>query len=487
MPQKKIWFQNRRQNDRRRSKPLDPSDYLPSFSQVQHSGDAESQDESSQPLSCSQESVDFRKSQVEPGITTSPTCSFDSNAEVENTQQSSQSTVAFEKPEHYATPRTEGQEPPQPNKENPQTDSAKRKRSIFEDERPSHSRVENRRSLPTANVPPQPPSLRISLSFDGEAVLRKEGDRTPSPPKPRDAMRISMSADGEALIRTANEPSPSKDRGRLAQARRARFGGLRRCNSASVLGGSTRSADDMKEFGRSRNSHAWELQCDTDARSALASTGLRRTSSVSNQTDLLASQGSIPSRRKSELGSRGILTNRTNLPNATTTPSSGQPVEKRQKLTRTTSSLARLETNKRSSITGSALADKSNKLKVPSTKSKQTEELYTGGDSDKENWVPGTQMSNVRRRSPQKQRVRRGIFQRSLTAGDRSLNNHRSVGVTSMVHKGLRGLQSKKDKENIIFDDDKEASKTSRSEAPSQEEDLDCIQGLLSLSQGAWK
>ncbi|KKA20663.1 Homeobox transcription factor [Rasamsonia emersonii CBS 393.64] len=107
------------------------------------------------------------------------------------------------------------------------------------------------------------------------------------------------------------------------------------------------------------------------------------------------------------------------------------------------------------------------------------------GDSDKENWVPGTQMSNPRRSRRGASQMRRPVLRE---AGMSSNNNAVDDGKRE---RALRTLRDNANKQNEIklpskLDDEVKAF-MSESGASSREEDLDCIQGLLSLSQGAWR
>lgn len=268
-----------------------------------------------------------------------------------------------------------------------------------------------------------PPSLRISLSFDGEALVRKEDEMTPSPPKGRSALRISMSSDGEAVIRADNEPSPSKNR--LVRTRRpVARGSLRRSHSA-MLPVTARVPDRL--FGRSRDPRIWESTVDTDARSALSN------STSTDGTSPGLSLGLHRSRSQRSLSSRqNILANQSPGAGA----GAGPVHDKRRKLSRTVSSLGRLESNNRNPAKTVSMA-----------KSKLGED----GDENKENWIPGTRMSNVARRRTTVSHHARPVLADSNQKRSRPpLHKHASVPA-------------------------------------SQNEDLDCIQGLLSLSQGAWR
>ncbi|KLJ05590.1 hypothetical protein EMPG_10923 [Blastomyces silverae] len=475
-----IWFQNRRQNDRRRSKPLNPDDFrAPKSSDSDQ--DAPNGDNPANPESRSSQ---LPKASQGTGSQTSthprrehicitPGSSYRSPmADLYGTTFSSQTrnsqTTGISQHEEIRDEVGKQKRPTCGSNEGSATlinerlhiESFSRKRSRSEPEAPNT----NKYSPPTSSTF-IPPSLRISLSFDGEAVVRKEGENTPSPQKPSDSIRISMSADGEALIRAANEESPTKNRTSLFHNTRPAFGGLRRSISAFPLGAlkGIKEQQDPKPFGRSRDSRNWELYCDTDARTALLGSKNSLLSSTSRNVKL--------SRRKSDLGhARKALMPRTNLPN--TLPLTEEPKEKRKKLSRAMSSLARLETGH----------------KVSTSKMGEGAMDYHTGDSDKENWIPGTQISAARRAPSNKQKARRGVLQKRNKIQNTS---NRPVTGSNKTQRGYRGRLLNPNADTTPEDGDDGAEKSfgdlDEISRLSQDEDLDCIQGLLSLSQGAWK
>ena len=295
-----------------------------------------------------------------------------------------------------------------------------------------------------------PPSLRVSLSFDGEAMVRNEKDMTPSSHKGRNALRISMSSDGKAAVRTGGEPSPSKNRVSLfASGSSSRPAGLRRSNSAASFG-SLRAKPST--FGRSRDPRNWGSFFDTDARSALSTlAGSRATSGVISSDR--RSQNSL-NRSFSEKHSLMPITNtaKGNFDGAQQL----QVGNKKRKLSRTVSSLGRLE-----SVHANANPLKENKVIQNAGRDMEDYEKY-GVDSDKENWVPGTRMVQNRRRTTKNQ---------GSVLKDSSKTNSKSQRQPQKVK-----------------DINAEVSSFMGGHGGSNEaEDLDCIQGLLSLSQGAWR
>lgn len=345
----------------------------------------------------------------------------------------------------------------------------KRKRSIadFQEEVPQQEepRTDHVMSTPTKS----PPSLRLSMSFDGEAMVRKEDEMTPSPPKGRNALRIAMSSDGKAVIRGENEPSPSKNRVAMFSVRRTKLTGLRRSSSA-IFPSTPRAGTTEKDrvFGRSRDPRNWESFFDTDARSALSTPASSQTAPNPNSSPSLFQSRGPRSLTRSASTRHSLLSAH---PDLSRTPISQAMGEKRRKLSRTVSSMGRLETDRNRVNSHSKLSQS-----TPSKPGKLEFELDPG-DSDKENWVPGTRASQVRRRTTS----------HTVRPALRDANRNRGLGLSTGNAKRNRpfpsGTQAK-----VPPELSSEVSAFMSSGAgDSQEDDLDCVQGLLSLSQGAWR
>ena len=323
-----------------------------------------------------------------------------------------------------------------------------------------------------------PPSLRISMSVDGEAIVRKAGELTP--PKARSAMRISMSSDGEALVRPANEPS------RRWPNRRHRLSRLRRSNSAVTLpvsraGLFDRGSED-KLFGRSRDSRTWELHCDTDARSALSIPFSSKNVSggVSRGLVRSRSQRSLTAR---SFGEHNVLKSRPSLLNQIT---GGERLGNERKLLRTVSSLGRLESDQK--VTASKTLVKGPYTPGGIKYDDEELELHVG-DSDKENWIPGMRTSTTTRRRAARMPDRRSVLKETgLKTGNRDQEYQGRVSSCKRTKPaGYTGSHVNPQNADVPEKVDEVSAFMSRSDTSSREEDLDCIQGLLSLSQGAWR
>lgn len=242
--------------------------------------------------------------------------------------------------------------------------------------------------------------LRIALSQDGSAKVRREGETTPSPPK-------------------ARPPPPRKSS---------------MMRSQSDVSFQFRDTTTMKgPPGRSRDARTWEFYCDKSARSSLASRAEEEaTGSAAGAIGLMRSG------RKQPLASNSTRQNKLRR-----TPS----VLQKPVLSRAHSSMARLQS--------------SDELTAEDELQKQRlghKRRSSGSDSDKENWVPGTREIGPAQRRPAAEN--RPILQPPSSAPARPV------------------LPSENDQENKVGTNGKAKTKV---------DDLDCVQGLLSLSQGAWQ
>jgi len=112
------------------------------------------------------------------------------------------------------------------------------------------------------------------------------------------------------------------------------------------------------------------------------------------------------------------------------------------------------------------------------------------GDSDKENWVPGENGSDSRRRLLPFGKINES-FQPKVVPGDKYTMPLQAINIGGDKNKRRRGAYIVP----TVFEDlgndyevGEEMQKFMRGEvSPSKKGDLDCIQGLLSLSQGNWR
>lgn len=150
-------------------------------------------------------------------------------------------------------------------------------------------------------------------------------------------------------------------------------------------------------------------------------------------------------------------------------------MKKRSKLSRATSSLARLEGT--SPISGKPLRRNNNNN---SGSGKGSDILFHSGDSDKENWEPSTRPFSSWRRQHDVRGTGAGVG-----AGDGVAGYMQTGRFGSAYYDRRVGDLSERDEGGIADGDARHhISQATRTSEPA---DLDCIQGLLSLSQGAWR
>lgn len=262
-------------------------------------------------------------------------------------------------------------------------------------------------------------------------------------------MRLAVSADGSVKVRVNDEttPSPPKERPPppLAHVNDRRSTTLTRAQSDVSTTFSFRDVGGAMKgaIGRSRDARTWEFYCDKSARSSLAA----RAEEAANG---------------SAVGALGLMRSASQKRPKTLAPNrskqnhpqhSGGRSRTKPNLTRTYSSMARLQ--------GSDGPSEQDHSKQPKG---VHERRSSGSDSDKENWMPGTRNAT--------QHLRTG-----LPASQRGapLQEH---PATDMTRDRLPiPLPSAGDQEN----------RPAAIGGKSKVDDLDCVQGLLSLSQGAWR
>ncbi|KAI9873544.1 MAG: hypothetical protein M1830_000295 [Pleopsidium flavum] len=508
-----IWFQNRRQNTRRKSRPLLPHEIPP----VLRPGIADTEyvdcsslvsDEISPTLPPRQDrqnsSINWNPHETLMvgtkdagsgpvfGETTRP---LDPSTPDVESKSSSQTTLA--------SSDTHGDQ-------NPSFDSSQRRETnhfapsmiTSFDRQPSSSAgarsstihpgyISNRRSAPTAFNPPTIQSLLQSslnpVSQPSESrVQSREDTRAPLLLKRTSSLvRLSMSLGGKAKVTTndENSPSPPRTQPLISSVEPARPGALQRSQSAIGCDDRSKESQNMPSLpwhrraisGRSRDARTWEFYCDSDARNALTAHAEQEQSGSAVGAIVL-----LRSRSKKTLAPNA---NKRNLQ-----ASKAEAVKRvkasvnpeKPKLSRASSSMARLQT-----FHGNAQKQVSKtKLKGLSDGKQPANLRSPSGDSDKENWEPGTQAANVtRRRVPEAQHNRqRPILKENLQIPSQSS----SLGAVLSRENMTPGRGHQK---AVVSGEEGEevAAFMGESSVPREEEDLDCVQNLLSLSQGAWR
>jgi hypothetical protein len=294
------------------------------------------------------------------------------------------------------------------------------------------------------------------------------------------SMRLSMSLDGNAQVtpNTDNQISPPKYRQNAAAINIGRVGGLKRSQSAISLGetgpnGIPKLFSDFSRrpsIGRSRDSRTWEFYCDGDARDALTAQAERE-----NSGSAAGAIGLIRSRNVQNPKSETIRNTKTSSQS-----------HRRSKLNRATSSLGRLQNNQ-AGIKQRSINTVCNPSKLGHIEASLGSPT---GDSDKENWIPGTQISSTSRRQEKDgKRVKKQVLNENRHILSQSSGLEAYLAAEQNRESRKHQDPSEEDKENTVAEDedDKVGNFIRGSQRSARGEDFDCIQGLLSLSQGAWR
>ncbi|KAF9869436.1 homeobox transcription factor [Colletotrichum karsti] len=316
-------------------------------------------------------------------------------------------------------------------------------------------------------------------------------------PPPQSHVRLSLSLEGKAEL-VSNEASPPRlqstgifsDLSSLPQVRSRPF---QRSHSAlpSVtlppISALTDSLPPTMSRGRSRDAHAWELCCDADTRDEL-------TAQAENE-----SNGSAVAAISLLRSTSGVLQNNNSKRNSPASRSMTRSQQaKKPKLSRTSSSAARIQTplvDVVESVNGPVHKTEPRKLQLNML-------LSPSGDSDKENWLPDDEGHS--RRVPSSQEPRRPIptttaSQPNARRTGRVLQDHPGPVIFSGNRARTMPAMGRRDsgKDLSIFEDEDDAQSPKPTDeverfmrgevSPSKKGDMDCIAGLLSLSQGNWR
>ncbi|KUJ22720.1 uncharacterized protein LY89DRAFT_680839 [Mollisia scopiformis] len=480
-----IWFQNRRQINRRKSRPLlpheiaafglggmaalssDPASMLV-FNSSQTVG--EPGPSSQQERSSSQESCQEEPEAVEPKAPSEPAKPIEQTVQpLSDPAITLPATLEHQTSSGYSLP---------------ETISTSVNDNVIKSFSSTPGYLANRWnsvsssfSTPASSQPAQmftPPITQASQP----ASCPERIDETASTPASR--IRLSLSLDGKAELVTSSPspphhqaPRPSSSSASSIPQKRIRT--LQRSQSALPFGHRSSSSSSGSPFlprlptGRSRDARTWEFCCDGEVRDEL-------TAHAENEShgSAVAAISLIRSASNSALKSNA------NKRNAPAVKPDSAKYGKKPKLGRALSSLARLQNPGASS----------SKLSPdPNTFSKDGLMRSPSGDSDKENWVPHEGGGGNRTRRPlPSSRPDKQANPRAVLGDNHNVPTH-------ATNFGGRKNRKRAPVETNIFEDQEntvevgeEVEKFMRGEvSPSKKGDLDCIQGLLSLSQGNWR
>ncbi|KAH8890850.1 hypothetical protein GQ53DRAFT_824097 [Thozetella sp. PMI_491] len=503
-----IWFQNRRQNDRRKSRPLSPQE----IAALRYGGMQIISSDPPMPYSS------FGSDSVEP----SP--SHSSAWPTQNPTSPGQSEAAPRPGSADEMEKTDGRPSgPQPRLDldkdaTPEAGTPPQKGSASEPGSSSQGLSQSFSStvgyLANRWNPGSSFSTPSTLGNRGEESIRLESfssstcSSTPVLPPPSSQssqFRLSLSLEGKAEVVSSITSPPSLSASRPSAGSLQSLGPvprpqLQRSHSASAsvtlppISALTSSLPKTVSGalpprltrGRSRDVHAWEFCCDAknqedpltvqakheSSGSAIAAISLLRSTSSAGGSPLQ------PSSSK-----RNAATSRA-------APRGG--MAKRPRLGRTQSTVGRLQTNLGPGDEKCADKDDNGKLKVSMLLSP------SGNDSDKENWSPDEE-GNPQHRHQLPSGRRPLPSSTSHHPKRRVLQDYRNpVFRANTAPAPGRRRGEKHDQSMDIFEDEENHSRPSMGEdeverfmrgevSPSKKGDVDAVAGLLSLSQGNWR
>lgn len=291
--------------------------------------------------------------------------------------------------------------------------------------------------------------LKLSTSFDGKAKVIT-GSESPSPPKVRAPRPVT------GLQRSQSAIEPSRKPGE------------------EVPSHAFRSPKRLMT-GRSRDARTWEFYCDNDVRDALTEQAERE-----KKGSAASAIGLIRSRSNTALASN-LNKRNTNIPKLDSSKRSkvDEAKPQKRKLDRTTSSVARLQTS------GSSKQAVQTAPKKPKSSS-QSDLLVDPGDSDKENWEPGTQ-TRVQRRGRPVNTANHAIKVQSVLKESLYIPSQ-STSLDAFLDRS-NDVSPSTDQENAANHEevDEVTDLASGGGLARETDDFDCVQNLLSLRQGAWQ
>ncbi|RSL40838.1 hypothetical protein CEP53_013122 [Fusarium sp. AF-6] len=479
-----IWFQNRRQNDRRKSRPLSPQEVAALRYGAMHviSSDPITNTTPSKPEKTFPAS-DPASSRVTDPISASPRTLTQTPSMPRSHSDLVNSTPISTR--HESTPRLPDITP---SRIDPALSHESHDGSLSSSMSSSQIGYLSNRWNNVGSSFSTPPSFGRggddSFRFEPfpPSSCTSEGSHM-SQPQSQSKVRLSLSLEGKAEL-VSNQGSPTRDlpprpcstTPSLPQVRQR---SLQRSHSAipaitlPPITTLTNSLPPRLMRGRSRDVHAWESCADAENRDEL-------TAQAEHE-----SNGSAIAAISLLRSSSGILQPSNAKRNAPMPKPHRSHQAKKAKLNRSGSSVARLETD----------PEETEKADREFSKVKVSMLVSPSGDSDKENWSPDEDgnPSDANRRplppalpkSQNPRRVGRALQEQKSPSLLANRANTAPARPRSIIKEGME-----------IFEDtlkrpaprEDEVDRFMRgSVSPSKRPDMDCVAGLLSLSQGAWR
>lgn len=459
-----IWFQNRRQSSRRKARPLFPHEVVQYH--AQKAG-----------LPVPSHDASF----VPPNFG-----SDDSNATIPDENLTSESDPLPHGPDHVLRAPPPRETAPRGGTPNPQDPQLPREGN-FSAFAAYQAMRQDEHALPSSKT--QAASSNVGLgylankrrgsSFHGSQDIAEPYEAPAPEPAARrnrplrkstSSVRLSMTSEGGAKVITKDSSSPSPPR--PSQGSQQSFSNSQGPSVSALNLGEGSAGPAAKRLrrstsGRSRDSRAWEFWCDKDSRTEQEEAAEKDGSgSAADAIGLIRANsgrrvlGAIPNKRNSLMtrpqpSTKGLKTQRS-----------------RPSLQRSYTSAGRLQQGKPDFATKQLpklkYSDSAASISIP------------GNDSDKENWTPDRELAAsqpvIPMAPPNFDRIQGTVLGERRVTGNPP---QRTLGKGSG------------DRENRDPENDPELAAFMRSERKSnsisEDEELDCVQGLLSLSQGNWR
>nr|POF08139.1 protein flowering locus d [Quercus suber] len=262
-------------------------------------------------------------------------------------------------------------------------------------------------------------------------------------------VHLSMSSEGKATVTTKDDTSPSPARAK--QPIRYSAGGIQNAELQDKSNAFELERKPLQRSGsgRSRDSRAWEFWCDKDSRTELECRAEKEASgSAADAIGLLRSSSG-----RSILGPLANKRNPTLLRDTSETKKPRLGPVKRPLLQRASTSFGRLQgkpTHRKQARPSLKYSESAVSIYIP------------GNDSDKENWSPERNKSIAQDKESWNE-LGQGPVLKATEVRERKVDIHNDPEADSELAHFMR----------------------SGRKSVSSEDDLDCVQGLLSLSQDA--
>ncbi|RYP02694.1 hypothetical protein DL764_005684 [Monosporascus ibericus] len=507
-----IWFQNRRQNDRRKSRPLSPQE----IAALRYGGGM--QVISAEPVQLGSQAggEQSQETRAEAGAVSSGVQQPSSPGHAEPRQASQASPeeaqggqpVALDVPLKSEGEGSESDTLPSSQKGETEGDSQILSHSVSS----SIGYLSNRWNFgnpfsasSTSDRAAEDPFRHVTVfAFAAPALTEGKAELVASQPSPPRPVPPQLPVDADTL--------PPVRTHRTLHRSRSAIDGV----TLPPISTLTAHLPPQLKRGRSQDVHAWESCCEADTRdeltkqaenessgSAVAAISLLRSSSSSSLNCLINNDANS-----------GIL--RSNSTKRNAPPARGASAKK-AKFGRASSSVARMQSV--SPLTVEKHTNMAAGTPVPAKKPYKggiISILSPSGDSDKENWSPGSDGNPLHRRPMPEVGPIKSADPHATSNNPRRVGRilGEQYGLNKPTFLGSRAQTSPMPRQKgarhggsplMIFEDgergsregtpgyggerrDNEVERFMRGEvSPSKKPDMDCIAGLLSLSQGNWR